>query len=119
MSYVAVEPKAYKGKTVGNGQCVAFIQQSAAAPHTSRWHKGAKVRGSNTPAGTAIATFEDGKYINKTDGSSHAAILLEILDNGLLVLDQWGGQAVHERIIRYKAGEGTPNNDGDAYFVIE
>jgi hypothetical protein len=94
---------------------------AANVPHTSKWRRGVRVRDNPDLApGTAIATFDaNGRYANATDGSSHAAILLDVRDDGLLVADQWVGRAVAERIVRYKGGAGDPVNDGDAYFVIE
>jgi len=37
----------------------------------------------------------------------------------LLVLDQWIGQPVHQRVLLFRAGEGDAANDGDAFYVIE
>ena len=68
----------------------------------------------------AIATFDpDGRYGNHTDGRSHAAIFMEQVDDGLLVWDQWHDQPVHQRVIRFRGGEGRWVNDGDRFFVIE
>jgi hypothetical protein len=39
--------------------------------------------------------------------------------DGLLVLDQWRGQPVHQRVIRYRGGQGDAVNDGDRFYVIE
>lgn len=69
--------------------------------------------------GTAVATFDpDGRYGNHLDGRSHAAVLLAVNADGLLAADQWIGQVVHERVIRFRGGQGDPANDGDAYYVI-
>ena len=108
------------GSCVGTGQCVALVQHTAGVPHTSKWRRGALVRGGDHPAGTAIATFSStGRYANHVDGRSHAAIFLEETPEGIRVCDQWHGQACHTRLIRYKAGKGLPVDDGDAYYVIE
>jgi hypothetical protein len=118
MSYKCNDPKQYVGQTIGNGQCVVFIQQVTSAPHTSQWKEGIKVYGStNIPYGTAIATFQDGKYPNNSTGN-HAAIYLDQSLNCINVIDQWTGQPVHERQIQFR-GEGKPSNDGMAYSVIE
>jgi hypothetical protein len=78
------------------------------------------VRDGNTPQSVAIATFDpNGRYGNHTDGRSHAAILIATQSDGLRAIDQWVGQPVHNRLIRFKDGEGDPVNDGDAYYVIE
>jgi hypothetical protein len=71
----------------------------------------------------AIATFNpEGKYDNKMDGSSHAAIYMGQDTVGLMVVDQWTGQAVHERVIVFR-GVGMPGvkpcNNGDCFYVVE
>jgi hypothetical protein len=119
MAYTAPNPQSYLDKKIGSGHCVAFVQEAASAPHTSQWRQGALVRDSNPPAGTAIATFQDGKYQNRTNGDSHAAILLRVEQDRLIVLDQWVGQKVHERPIHFRNGRDEPRNDGDAYCVVE
>jgi len=108
------------GKPVGSGHCVALMQRKGNLPITSRWRRGAEVRGNAMPRGTAIATFSDaGAYENAVDGRSHAAILLEETDDGLRVLDQWIGRPLAERVIRFKNGAGQKCDDGDQYFAIE
>jgi len=119
MSYVAPDVDAFMGTVVGNGQCVAYVKATAGCPATAQWAEGDKVKGNDIAKGTAIATFQNGKYNNYTDGRSHAAIYISQNTEGLLVHDQWTGQAVHERRIRFKNGASTPNNDGDAFCVIE
>ena len=109
------------GKVVDNGHCVRFAQAVVpGVPHTSHWRRGAKVRGGDIPPGAVIATFDaSGRYANAVDGSSHAAILLDELEDGLLVADQWVGQPVHERVIKYRGGSGLAVNDGDLFYVVE
>jgi hypothetical protein len=80
------------------------------------------VRGGNHVPGTAIATFSKaGRYENATDGRSHAAILIAVNSDGLLVWDQWVSQPVAQRVIRYRGGTDPKGavNDGDAFYVIE
>jgi hypothetical protein len=118
MSWIAPNPGRYAGNVVGTGHCVVFVQQAASLPHTSQWRRGIRVRGAGVLPGTAIATFSaEGRYENRTDGSSHAAILIAELKNGLRVWDQWTDHPVAERTIRW--GGGKPSNDGEAFFVIE
>lgn len=128
MAYVAsgvgdnVDP--YWQQSVGDGQCVAYVKKAARCPATSLWSEGDNVRtASNIPLGTAIATFQNGTYGNYTDGRSHAAIFIRMASDGLVVHDQWKGtsgtQPVHQRTILFKAGQGEPRNDGDAYSIIE
>jgi len=118
MSYVASDPAANLGKVVGTGQCVAYVREATGAPPSSLWKEGSKVKGNDIPTGTAIATFQDGIYHNATDGSSHAAIYLSQDATGLWVHDQWIGQPVHKRQIRFRNGATTANNDGDAFSVV-
>lgn len=119
MAYKVQDLNVDLGNVVGNGQCVAFVQQDAGCPHTSRWAQGANVRSSPPAAGTAIATFQSGKYNNYTDGRSHAAIYISQDETGLTVHDQWTKQVVHMRVIRFQNGAADPRNDGDAFSVIE
>lgn len=108
---------------MGSGQCVAFVQKCSGAPLTAHWTRGAQVKGNpNIVAGTAIATFDAaGKYTNSTDGTSHGAIYMGQNTVGLQVWDQWLGQPVHQRTIRFQGGAPGvhPVNDGDAFYVIE
>jgi hypothetical protein len=120
MSYLAAASADYEGTVVGNGQCVAYVREASGAPATNSWRRGVRVRDAAVPSGTAIAAFDDdGSYGNHTDGRSHAAILVGVGPDGLIVHDQWVGQPVHERVIYYRGGQGRQSNDGDAFFVIE
>jgi hypothetical protein len=120
MTWYAANPDDYAGRVVGDGHCVAFVQASAGVPRTAEWRRGERVRTSPEDLRhQAIATFDpNGRYGNRTDGWSHAAILIARRDDGLLVWDQWVGQPVHQRLIRYRAGQGQAVNDGDAFHVI-
>jgi hypothetical protein len=123
MAYIANSPEASSGQVIGSGQCVSFVQQASGAPLTAKWNRGQKVTGNAViQQGTAIATFDaGGKYTNSTDGTSHAAIYVGQNLQGLQVWDQWLGQPVHQRTIRFQAGAPgvKPVNDGDAFYVIE
>jgi hypothetical protein len=123
MAYIADDPESYQNTVVGSGQCVAFVQQASGAPLTSGWNQGSIVRGDLAlQAGTAIATFDsNGRYTNSTDGTSHAAIYIGQNEIGLQVWDQWKGQPVHQRTIRFQGGAVgvKPVNDGDAFYVID
>jgi len=119
VAFIASNPEEYEGEVVGNGQCVAFIKEASGAPQTSLWREGEKVRGATLPAGTAIATFIDGVYPSHPSGN-HAAIYMEQNDSGLVVWDQWLGQPVHKRTIRFKGPDNENlSNNGDAFSVIE
>jgi hypothetical protein len=119
MNWVAKDPESYDGQIVGDGQCVAYVQQACGAPHTSQWKRGALVKGTIVAQRTAIATFDlHGRYANQV-GRSHAAIFHEQTSTGLLVWDQWVGHPVSTRPIRFKNGRGEPVDDGDQFYIIE
>jgi hypothetical protein len=121
--YIAARPEAFEGRVVGAGHCVDFVKAAAGAPMTVAWQQGATVRGNpSIPRGTAIATFEaDGGYTSES--GNHAAIYLSQDDRGIWVYDQWQGQPVHKRLIRFEGGSGakwgSKSNDGDRFAVIE
>jgi hypothetical protein len=120
MSFVAQNPESKLNAVVGNGHCVAYVRAVTNLPSSSTWKAGGKVRGdSSIVSGTAIATFEkDGSYADNPTGQ-HAAIFVEATDEGLRVYDQWVGQPVSLRLIRFRNGQGSRSNDGDAFSVIE
>lgn len=121
MPYIAANPEHYVGKSIGSGQCVAYVQKAAGAPSTGGWRAGVKVKGAalgTIQKGTVIATMVDGLYPGNATGN-HAAIYLSHDAEGIQVVDQWVGQPVHYRTIRWNGGQGSPSNDGDAYYVIE
>jgi hypothetical protein len=121
--YIAARPEAYEGRVVGAGHCVDFVKAAAGLPPTAAWQQGTAVRGNpSIPRGTAIATFEpDGSYTSET--GNHAAIYLWQDDRGIWVYDQWQGQPVHKRLIRFEGGSGakhgSKSNDGRRFAVIE
>jgi hypothetical protein len=121
--YVAARPEAFEGRVIGAGHCVDFVKAAAGAPPTAAWQEGAAVHGSsNIARGTAIATFEaDGSYTSET--GNHAAIYLYQDARGIWVYDQWQGQPVHKRLIRFEGGSGakrgSKSNDGRRFAVIE
>ena len=121
--YVAASPASFEGRIVGAGQCVDFVKAVAGVPRTVAWRAGVEVRGNPRIApGTAIATFErDGSYTSRS--GNHAAIYLDQDERGIWVYDQWLGQPVHRRLIRFEGGSGgkwgVKSNDGTAFAVIE
>jgi hypothetical protein len=120
--HLASNPEAYLGQVVDNGHCVKFVQAVAMVPRTVEWRAGALVRGNKSiPPGTAIATFgSNGKYTSET--GNHAAIYISQDETGIRVYDQWRGQPVHERLIRFgnshDTGKGSKSNNGNLYSVI-
>lgn len=132
MASIAANPKRFLGQSVGNGQCVAFARAAALLPHTSVWSRSEWVPDATLVVGTAIATFDPaGRYINDTNGRSHAAIYIGQTASGIIVLDQWVStikgsdgkiehlvQPVHERTILFR-NTTKMVNDGRNYYVIE
>lgn len=116
-AYICPNASRFKSKVVGTGHCVALIQRCSGAPKTRHWRQGEGVRGNDLEQGTVIATFKEGYYPNKTGW--HAAIYISQDEQGIWVWDQWINKPVHKRLIRFKNGNGTPNNDGDAYSIVK
>ena len=121
--YIAARPETFEGRVVGAGYCVDFVKAAAGVPRTAAWQEGAAVRGNpHIAPGTAIATFDsDGTYTSES--GNHAAIYLYQDDRGIWVYDQWRGQPVHKRLIRFEGGSGikwgSKSNDGRRFAVIE
>ena len=107
------------GQVIDNGQCVRFTQLKATGgmPHTSQWKMGAKVRGNTgIAAGTVIASgWINGKYTSMPRGN-HAAVYEGQNAQGIQVIDQWKGQRVHRRTLRW--GGGSASNNGDAFYIV-
>lgn len=77
--------------------------------------------------GTAIATFENGRYPNRAHGN-HVAFYLGQAPNGIYVMDQWNDPGRKARISRrYIRAKGKnksgkyikPSDNADAFSVIE
>lgn len=114
-------------KKVGTMQCVALIQEYTGAGVTASWRQGAAVLGNRAILkGTAIATFDRGRYPNQAHGN-HAAFFLRHGPNGFWVMDQWAAstkKTVSSRYISSKGrlGNGTfrnPSDNADAFSIIE
>jgi hypothetical protein len=111
----------FKDKT----QCAALVQQTTAAPGTSLWRPGLKVKdakpGDIVP-GTAIATFDDkGRYPTTDPPGRHAALYVKHNDTGITVIDQWDGKPkAAERVIKYRGVAASDwQNNGDYFYVVE
>jgi hypothetical protein len=116
-----------KTEMVGSLQCVALVQTYAGAPAALAWRKGDDVVGNKSiKKGTAIATFINGKYPNRSSGN-HAALYLGEGLGGIYIMDQWKSKKegkVSSRFIRSlgkdKRGRFIrPSNNADAYSIIE
>ncbi len=114
----------------GDGDCVALIRASVPGLRgtgPSGWRQGAAVVGEQRIArGTAIATFEDGRYANRA-GVDHAAIFLDYAGAGIWVLEQREG-ADSATVQRSFIATGAAGNNGEfadparaaaAFSVIE
>jgi hypothetical protein len=130
MPYVYPQAKSLNGKEkVGDKQCVALVRHFAKVPPSSTWRAGNPVIGNKSILqGTAIATFEDGKYPNKKTGN-HAAFYLYQVSDGIYVVDQWPGDTIQKpsisqryipRLGKDKNGKFiNPSNNADAFSVIK
>ena len=117
------EAAKYDGKLLGEGslkgQCATGVQWVfglAGQPlgKTATWKEGIRVKGNNVAAGTAIASFRNGRYAN-----DHAAIFIRETSVGLEVWDQWVGKPWGKRTLRFDYSGASPySNDGDLFSVI-
>lgn len=85
------------GKHVGESEeCVALVKRlNPDVGRAADWEEGPKIKGPGDPPltpGTAIATFQNGRYRNRASGN-HAAVFLEYGEKdgkkGMWVFDQW------------------------------
>lgn len=95
MPYICPNLRVLEEQAVAEeGGCVALIRSNVPGLRgtgASGWRQGAAVVGDVRIArGTAIATFEDGRYANRP-GFDHAAILLDYAGAGIWVLEQRDG----------------------------
>jgi hypothetical protein len=105
----------------GNYECVALVQKTAGAPHTSTWKQGKKVLSclpGEIPMGTVIATFdENGKYPLT---QRHASLYENHDATGINVVDQWNSQKMAKRRkIRLKNEPSRSVNDAKWYYIVE
>ncbi len=115
--YICEGAAVFKGKSIGDGECVDFIKLCSNAPLTKFWKPGSLVFGKNIPEGAAIATFRKGKYPNRS--GYHAAIYSHQDANGIYAWDQWQGQTVHLRYIKAHQSHKNPGNNASRYRVIK
>lgn len=117
---------------VGTGDCVELVKAYAPGLKgvpTIAWRAGESVvKVAHTLAsGTAIATFEDGRYPHGISGQ-HAAFFVASAGAGIWVIDQWKNDP-HKPVIslrhiarRGKSRNGKwkdPSNNAEAFSVIE
>ncbi|MCU6500884.1 BPSL0067 family protein [Rugamonas sp. A1-17] len=119
-------PGLQRKQKVGDGECVALIQAYTKAGPTWRWRQGAAVLGNRTlRAGTAIATFEQGRW-PLHHHRKHAAFFLRYDPEGFWVIDQYANRKyIESRLIKVKSEADqakatySPSNDAAMFYVIE
>lgn len=130
MNRVLANPDACSGRSYanskGNTECVEFIKQTLAAPGTSAWREGTKLKklaaGERDPLTegqpSQLSSVADTPQMGNT--GMHAAIYLGQNADGIQVLDQWRRQGkVLPRTIPWKVRRPGLSNDGNAFSAIE
>jgi hypothetical protein len=128
MPYVYPGAASLHGKPKVDGECVALVRHYAGAPPTRYWRQGEEVFGNRMlRPGTAIATFENGRWPGKAKGN-HAAFYLSQTSTGIWVVDQWNldtaKRTISRRFIirREIYDDGTyerPSDNAFAFSVIK
>ncbi len=129
MPYIYPAAALLHGKPkVGGGECVALVRHFTGAPPASHWHQGEEVWGNKQlRPGTAIATFEKGRWPGRPKGN-HAAFYLGQISTGIWVIDQWNPDddkpLISRRFIKRKEiyDDGTyqsPSDNAFAFSVIK
>lgn len=108
----------------GRSECVQLLKSLMDAPRTLLWREGRKLKASweEVRPGTAIATFKQGRYPQKSrrKGSKHAAIFLRASEAGIYVFDQFAGQreAAERFIPWHHPRDRQPSNNASAYSTV-
>ncbi len=112
-----VDPDQFNGHAqYGDGWCTDFAKAVAYLPSTTVWKPGPKVD-DNTPKGTVIAAFIDGKYVNER-GKGHVGLKLPDQNGEMGILDQFKeSNGVHARYLKHGAQK-KYNWNADNYFVV-
>ena len=136
MPYIYAQAPKLRGKEkAGNGDCVDLVKsyfpglKSLSA--TMCWRPGMNVFENRhlIAPGTAIATFDNGRYSDDGKVSKHAAIFLRADGvNGIVVIDQWKrARSISSRTIRKAPALVKPDANGrwpfasniaEAFYVI-
>ena len=146
MPYIFAGVDSYKGKPlIGTGTCVDLIKElvpGLKGQSTTTWKAGGNVMevfkaGKTIPRGTAIATFENGRYpqrcaVGYAGSCHHAAILLSVQAGGVWIMDQYKSDKnrmfIESRFLRLlpprteKLSNGNWRDAGNnprAFYVIE
>jgi hypothetical protein len=125
----------------GDGSCALMVQHYAQLPHSSKWRQGARVvEQENIWPGTAIATFENGRYPSHPH-NNHVAFFLKFGDrnpdgtwHSFWIVEQFkglgklpGSGRIIAREIKSKGKVDPqygdrwkdPSNNADAFSIIE
>jgi hypothetical protein len=107
----------------GRVECVALLKALMDAPRTALWREGRKLLASwsEVKPGTAIATFNHGRYPTKASrGSKHAAIFLRASEAGIYVFDQFAGQpeATERFIPWHHPRDRKASNNASSYSTV-
>jgi hypothetical protein len=117
---------------VGSGDCLELVKAFAPGligTTTSSWRPGERVVdvAHKLAPGTAIATFENGRYPHSVTGQ-HAAFFVSSAGAGIWVMDQWKNDPRKpvvslrhiERKGKTKDGKWKdPSNNAEAFSIIE
>lgn len=142
MTYIYSGANRLIGKPVyGDGNCALMVQHYASLPLSSTWREGARVvEQENIWPGTAIATFENGRYPSHPH-NNHVAFFLKFGERNadgtwysFWIVEQFKGfgrQPGSGRIIareikskgkvasQYGDHWKDPSNNADAFSIIE
>ncbi|WP_082910882.1 BPSL0067 family protein [Magnetospirillum moscoviense] len=115
------------GPDQGSEECVALVKHATPelqGLRASDWKEGEKIKGAGDPPlkpGTALATFEGGKYQNKSTGN-HAVVFdrygEENGKKGMYVLEQAHNFPAREKFIPFGDPKGKPIYQAEKYSVI-
>jgi hypothetical protein len=122
MTYIYSGANRLIGKPLyGDGNCALMVQHYAKLPLSSIWREGARVvEQENIWPGTAIATFENGRYPSHPH-NNHVAFFFKGFGS------QPGSGRIIAREIKSKGKVDTqygdhwkdPSNNADAFSIIE
>lgn len=115
------------GADAGSTECVALIKHAVPELQGVRardWKEGEKIKGPDNPPlkpGTALATFDNGRYQNKSTGN-HAVVFKEYGTDagrqGMWVLDQSDRKVADSRFIPFNNQDGKRTSQAEKYSVI-
>ncbi|CAA7620412.1 BPSL0067 family protein [Magnetospirillum sp. UT-4] len=115
------------GPDSGSEQCVAMVKYAVPelqGIRASDWKEGEKIKGPGDPPlkeGTALATFENGKYQNRATGN-HAVVFEKYGEKGgqkgMWVVDQWDGRPPNSSFIHFDNPSGGRIRQAGNYSVI-